>query len=234
MTGAVNLLLTKKILLDKQNIIQTFIRIPFSLIFPILFLVRFLHLGQNNMVLSVVIWTCCTTIFFDSYLIADYELKNNYATYIKLTGHSYYRFRVISNSMLLIINAILYGTLIVILVLLEIVNLNHFTFYPLLLIAFSVLISINFINSLQIRFKEKQIFNIFNSLIDILFIVSGVMFPVYFWGQNAIILYLIPTALPFALLNGESRLSWPEPILFLISIFVLIYMTNKNFKVGND
>lgn len=48
MIGAVKLLLTKKILLDKQNIIQTFVRIPFSLIFPILFLGHFLHLGQNN------------------------------------------------------------------------------------------------------------------------------------------------------------------------------------------
>ncbi|GAX47751.1 hypothetical protein RsY01_1353 [Lactococcus reticulitermitis] len=233
MIGAVTLLLTKKILLDKENIIQTFVRIPFSLIFPILFLVRFLHLGQNNIIVSVMIWTCCSTVFFDSYLIADYELKNNYATYITLTGRSYYSFRVLSNCLLLAINAMLYSILIGILILLEVVEVKQLAFSPLLLIAFSVLISVNFINSLQIKFKEKQIFNIFNSFIDILFIVSGIMFPIHFFGQSATFLYLIPTALPFSLLNGETEISWIEPVLFILSISLIVYMTNQNFKAGN-
>lgn len=234
MIGAVKLLLTKKILLDKQNIIQTFVRIPFSLIFPILFLGHFLHLGQNNIIVSVIIWTCCTTVFFDSYLITDYELKNNYVTYIKLTGHSYYSFRMVSNCLLFAINTILYSILIVVLIIIKIVRMNQLSFNSLLPIAFSVFISVNFVNSLQVRFKEKQMFNIFNSIIDILFIVSGVMFPIHYLGQRAIILYLIPTALPFALLNGESMISWTEPILFLLSISVMLYGTSKNFKVGNE
>lgn len=233
MIGAVNLLLTKKILLDKQNIIQTFIRIPFSLFFPILFLVRFLHLGQSNIVVSVIIWTCCSAVIFDSYFISDYELKNNYANYIKLTGHSYYFFRIIANAILFFMNAILYSVLIIILILLGAIKVTQLATEPLLLIALSVLVSANFINSLQIRFKEKQFFNVFNSLVDILFIVSGVMFSVTFFGNNATILYLIPTALPFSLLNGETNISWMESILFIASILLLIFITNQNFKVEN-
>lgn len=232
MIGAINLLLMKKILLDKQNMIQTFVRIPFSLLFPILFLTRFLKLGQNNIMISVIIWVCCTTVMFDSYFISDYELKNNYVTYIKLTGNSYYKFRIISNGLLFAMHAILYTILIEVLMLLKIVTVNQLSVISLLLLIFSVFISVNFINSLQIRFKEKQIFNIFNSLIDILFIVSGVMFPINFLGQNAIMLYLIPTAFPFSLLNGEVTYSWLEPILFIASVSLIIYMTNKNFKVG--
>ena len=182
--------------------------------------------------ISVIIWVCCTTVMFDSYFISDYELKNNYVTYIKLTGNSYYKFRIISNGLLFAMHAILYAILIEVLMLLKVVTVNQLSVISLLLLIFSVFISVNFINSLQIRFKEKQIFNIFNSLIDILFIVSGVMFPINFLGQNAIILYLIPTAFPFSLLNGEVTYSWLEPILFIASVSLIIYMTNKNFKVG--
>ncbi|MBC1581472.1 hypothetical protein [Listeria seeligeri] len=240
MINAASFLLKKKIIKDKNFYIQIFIRLPFSLILPIYFMMKYVEVRQDNVILSLLFWSFVTTVTFESFFFTKYELDSDNINLIQLSGINYYWYHFTINTIITFFMVLIYILLILLLPLFNIISFNSIlmvfnsAFIPVLI--FTTIIFAQFINFFQIFMGRKMMFNLFNLFMDVLILVTGVMFPITLFGKWSNILYLFPFTYPFQLILQENSVSllnillWGIPVLILLLISLLIFKKNRGVK----
>ncbi|EIM0412978.1 MULTISPECIES: hypothetical protein [Listeria] len=240
MIKAATFLLSKKIIKDKNFYIQVFIRMPFSLILPIYFMMKYVEVREDTVIISLLFWSFTTAVIFESFFFTKYELDSDNRYLIQLSGINFYWYHFIINTIICLFMLIIYVLLILLLPLFNIISFNTILmifsspFIPIL--TFTTIVFAQFINFFQIFMGRKMMFNLFNLFMDILILVTGVMFPITLFGEWSKILYLFPFTYPFQLILQEKSIlfssmeSWGISIIILSFISFFIFKRNRGVK----